>query len=127
MPGNNVCPTTVRTPIADLGIDLLRNKIRELVLQRDAYQLMEEGIKKLEDYNKLAAEINKSLPEGQWKWMMVFPVIFKENSPPDVREPGIYKDDIYRLTTEIIRLNDQLMIEFRKRKELKEKSVACQE
>lgn len=103
----------------DAEMEEIRAKIKELVLQRDAYQLMEDGIKKLEEYNILATKINNSSTENKWHWRMVYPVIFKENSPPDVRNSGIYTYEIGKLTSIIIGLNNDLMVEFRKRKEAK--------
>lgn len=103
----------------DAEIEETRAKIKELVLQRDAYQLMEDGIKKLEEYNKLTMKINNSLRENKWQWRLVYPVIFNENSPPEVRNSGIYTYEIGKLTSIIIGLNNDLMVEFRKRKEMK--------
>lgn len=104
----------------DAEMEEIRAKIKELVLQRDAYQLMEDGIKKLEEYNKLIRKINTSMPDNKhWRWLEVHPVIFKENSPPDVRNSGIYTYEIGKLTSTIIGLNNDLMVEFRKRKEEK--------
>ncbi len=97
-----------------------KKRIAELALLRDAYQLMEEGIKKLEEYNRLIIKINQSTPEKQWKFLEVHPVIFRENASPDVRTSGIYLRDINGLTSEIIKLNEQLRAEFIKRGQMEQ-------
>lgn len=92
----------------------LKTKIRELIKKRDAYQKMEEGIGNLEEYNRLATDLNRSNANGQYNFPLIFPVIFRDNSVPDIRQRGIYADYIKNLTQQIISLNEELRAELLK-------------
>ena len=77
----------------------LKSEIKTLTLQRNAYKMIEEGTKKISDFNKVAFQVGMK---------RIFPVLFFNDMPAEIREPGIYLEEIQKLDKCITLKNGKL-------------------